>query len=196
MQQAAPTSKRSICHEVQQQVTSVCVTGTGSPGLSSGCTQPVMGGSGCIRLPSNCHIGQGGGEVAGLPWQENHSDCSRMAQHALILGSSGHVQPDPSESAQPAKPANTALQSDPSQKSDKSKSSWLLEPQNQGAGLLWGSGSTNWGSSERTNQISFWGKVDHFYKVVHQQSGGLQGTPYIFNGWLPVPGQEVTAQYH
>ena len=34
----------------------------------------------------------------------------------MVLGYSGHVQP---ESAQPA---NTALQSDPSQKSDKSKS--------------------------------------------------------------------------
>ena len=40
MQQVAPTSNRSICHEVQQQVNSVCVTGTGPPGLSSGCSLP------------------------------------------------------------------------------------------------------------------------------------------------------------
>ena len=46
MQQVAPTSNRPICHEVQQQVTSVCVTSTGFPGSSSGCTQSVMGGSG------------------------------------------------------------------------------------------------------------------------------------------------------
>ena len=51
--------------------------------------------------------------------QENHSDCSGMAQHALVLGSCGKVQSDSTESAQPV---NTALQSDPSQKSDKSKS--------------------------------------------------------------------------
>ena len=37
-------------------------------------TQPVMGGSGCIRLPTSIHIGQSGGEAAGLPIQENHSD--------------------------------------------------------------------------------------------------------------------------
>ena len=34
MQQVAPTSDRSICHEVQQQVTSVCVTSTGLLGSS------------------------------------------------------------------------------------------------------------------------------------------------------------------
>ena len=45
-----------------------------------------------------------------------------MAQHALVLGSSGHVQPDPSE---PAQPVNIDLQSDLSQKSDKCKSSCM-----------------------------------------------------------------------
>ena len=53
---------------------------------------------------------------------QTHSDCSGVAQHALVLGSSGHVRSNPFESAQPAKPVNTALQSDPSQKSGKSKS--------------------------------------------------------------------------
>ena len=67
MQQVAPASNRPICHEVQQQVGSVSVTGTGSPGHSSGCTQSAMGGSGCICLPTSSHLGQSGGEVAGLP---------------------------------------------------------------------------------------------------------------------------------
>ena len=87
-----------------------------------GCTQPVVRGSGRIRLPTRRHIGQSGGEVAGLPLQEDHSDCPRVAHQALVLGSSDHVQPDPSEPAQPSKPANTALQSDPSQKCGKPKS--------------------------------------------------------------------------
>ena len=51
----------------------------------------AMGGSGCIYLPTSSHFGQSGGEVAGLPMQENSSDCSRVAQHALVLGSSSHV---------------------------------------------------------------------------------------------------------
>ena len=52
--------------------------------------------------------------------QENHSDRSRVAQHALVLGPNDHVQPNPTEPAQSAQPVDTALQSDPSQKSNKS----------------------------------------------------------------------------
>ena len=78
-----------------------------------------LGGSGPIYLPTSSRVGQTGGEVAGLPMQENSSDCSGVAQHALVLGSSDHVQ---SDSTEPAQPVNTGLQSDPSQKSDKSKS--------------------------------------------------------------------------
>ena len=84
MQQVAPASSRPICHEVQQQVTSVCVTSTGSPGHSSGCTQSAMGGSRRIGLPTTSHLGQSGGEVTGHPMQENHSDSPRVAQHALV----------------------------------------------------------------------------------------------------------------
>ena len=130
MEQVAPAPNRPICHEVQQQVVSVCVTGTGSPGHSSGCTQSAMGGYGNIRLPTSSHIGQSGGEPAGLPMQENHSDCSGVAQHALVLGSTGHVQPNPTEPAQYGQPVDTALQSDPNQKSDDlNLYAWLLEPQ-------------------------------------------------------------------
>ena len=90
-----------------------------APGSSSGYTQSPMGGSGRLCLPTSGHLGQSRGEVTELPLQENHSDCSRVAQHALVLGSSDHVQSDPTESAQPV---NTAFQSDPSQQTDKSKS--------------------------------------------------------------------------
>ena len=74
---------------------------------------------------SNAWQGQGGGEVAGLPctMQENQSDCSKVAQHALALGSSGHVEPDPIVPAQPAQSVNSAIQSDPSQESVKPESS-------------------------------------------------------------------------
>ena len=54
--------------------------------------------------------------------QENHSNCSRMAKHAFVLGPSGHVKPDPTV---PAQSANTALRSDSSQESDKSRSTCL-----------------------------------------------------------------------
>ena len=105
VQQMASTSNRPICHEVQQQVASVCVSR-----------------SGCIRLPTDRHIGQSGGEVTGRPVQETHSDCPGVAQHALVLGLGEHVQSGPSQPAQSAQSVDTALQSGPSQKSDKSKS--------------------------------------------------------------------------
>ena len=122
MQQMAQAPNRPVRHEVQPQVTSVCVASTGLPGLCSGRTHSAMGGPGCIRLPTDCHIGQSGGEVTELPLQENHPDCSGVAQHALVLGLSDHVQSSPSQPAQPAQPIDTTFQSDPSQKSDKSES--------------------------------------------------------------------------
>ena len=72
MPKMAPTSDRPLHHEVQPQIASVCVSSTRSPGCSSGCTHSAMGRSGCIRLPTNRHIGLSGGEVTGLPVQENH----------------------------------------------------------------------------------------------------------------------------
>ena len=82
MQQMAPAPDRSFCDEVQPQVASVCFSSAGPPGCSSGRTHSAMGGSGCIRLPTDHHLGQNGGEATGLPLQENHSNCSRVAQHA------------------------------------------------------------------------------------------------------------------
>ena len=122
LRQMAPATDRPVCYEVQQQVASLCVSNTGSPSCGSGCTQSTMGGYGRIRLPSDSHSGQGGKETTGHPLHEVHSHCPGMAQHALVLGPSGHVQPDPIESAQPSQPVNPTFQSDPSPKSDKSKS--------------------------------------------------------------------------
>ena len=125
MQPMAPASNRFICNEVQPQVTSVCLSSTRLPGCSSGRTYSAMGGSGCIHLPTDRHIGQSGGEATGLPVQKDHYDCTGVAQHALVLGLGDHVQSGPSQPAQPAQSVDTALQSDPSQKSDKSKSPCL-----------------------------------------------------------------------
>ena len=122
MLQMAPASNRSVCHEIQSQVTSVCVSSSGLPGCSSGCTYSAMGGPRCICLPTDRHSGQSGGEVTRLPVQEAHSDCPGLAQHALVLGLGDHVQPNPSQPAKSAQSLDTALQSDPSQKSDKPKS--------------------------------------------------------------------------
>ena len=114
---------RSVCHEVQPQITSICVSSSGPPGCSSGCTHPAMGGS-C--LPTDRHLGQSGGKAVGVLVPEIHSDRPRVAQHALVLGLGGHVQSNPPQPAKSAQSVDTALQSDPSQKSDKSKSPCMV----------------------------------------------------------------------
>ena len=93
----------SLCHRFQ------------TPGMGSGCTQSVLGRSGPICLPTSSHLGQSGGEVVGLPMQLNHTDCTGVAQHALVLGSSGNVQSDPTVSAQSAQPGVSAIHPDASQ---------------------------------------------------------------------------------
>ena len=86
MFEVASATSGPVCHQVQQQTTTVCITGTRPPGLGSGCTQPLLGGPGPICLPTGSHLGQSGGEAPGLPLQQNNSDCSRVAQHALVFG--------------------------------------------------------------------------------------------------------------
>ena len=122
VQQVAPASDRSLCYEIQQQGAPVRVTSSGSHGHCSGCTQFVMGRSGRIRLPTDNNIRQSGGEVAGLPIPEADHYCPGVAQHDMVLGPSGNVQPDPITLASTAKPTDSTLQSDLSQKSDKLKS--------------------------------------------------------------------------
>ena len=125
VQQVAPTSDRSLCYEIQQQGAPVRITSSGSHGHCSECTQFVMGGSGRIRLPTDSHIGQSGGEVAGLPIPKADHYCPGVAQHDMVLGPSGNVQPDPFALASTAKPTDSTFQSDPSQKSDKLKSTCM-----------------------------------------------------------------------
>ena len=124
MQQVAPASNRSLCHEIQQQIAPVCITSPGPHGHCSGCTQPVMGESGRICLPTDSHIGQSG-EVAGLTIPKVDPYCPGVAQHAMVLGFGGDVQSDPIALAPADQPPDSTLQSDPSQKSDKSKSPCL-----------------------------------------------------------------------
>ena len=93
--------------------------------MGSGSTQPFLGGPGPIHLSTSSHLGQSGGEVTGLPLQQDNTDCPRVAQHALVLGSSGNVQSDPTVSAQHTQPVVSAIQPSSPQESVKSESSCL-----------------------------------------------------------------------
>ena len=121
----APAPSVPVCHQIQQHTTSVCVTGTRPPGMSSGCTQPFLGGSGPICLSTSSHLGQSGGKVAGFPLQPVNPDCTGVAQHALVLGSGGHVQSDSTVSAQHTQFGVSAIQPGPSQEPSKSEPTCL-----------------------------------------------------------------------
>ena len=125
MRPVAPASSGPICHQVQQQTSQVCLTGPRPPGLGSGCTQPILGGPGPICLPTGSHLGQSGGKATGSPLQQNNSDCPRVAQHALVLGSSGNVKSDPTLSAQHAQLSVSAIQPGPSQEPVESEPTCL-----------------------------------------------------------------------
>ena len=75
-----PAPGGPVCHQVQQQTATVLCHWFQTMG--SGCTQSVLGRSGPICLPTSSHLGQSGGEVAGLPMQQNHTDSTGVAQHA------------------------------------------------------------------------------------------------------------------
>ena len=107
VQQVAPASNRSLCYEIQQQTAPVCITGSGTHGHCSGCTS--MGKSGCICLPTDSHIGQSGGEVAGLSIPEVDPYCSGVPQHAMVLGPGGDVQSHPTTLAPAAQPPDSTL---------------------------------------------------------------------------------------
>ena len=95
------------------------------PGVGSECTHSVLARSEPICLPTSSHLGQIGGEVAGLPMQQNHTDCTGVAQHALVLESSGHVQSNSTVSAQSAQSGDSVVQPDPAQEPVKPKPTCL-----------------------------------------------------------------------
>ena len=125
MRPVALPSSGPVCHQVQQQTSTVCLTGPRPPGLGSGCTQPVLGGPGPICLPTGSHLGQSGGEATGLPLQQNNSDCTGVAQHALVLGPGSNVKPDPIVSAQHTQLSVSAIQPGPSQEPVESEPTCL-----------------------------------------------------------------------
>ena len=130
----APAPSGPVCHQVLQQTATVCVTGPRPPGMGSGCTQPLLGGPQPIRLSTSSHLGQSDGEFTGLPFQQNNSDCPRVAQHALVLGSSGNVRSNPTVSTQHTKLSVSAIQPGSSQEPVKSESTCLAP--RASAGLL------------------------------------------------------------
>ena len=87
-------------------------------------------------FPPAAILWQSGGEVTGLPLQQDNSDCPRVAQHALVLGSSGNVQSNPTVPAQHTKLSISAIQPGPSQEPVKSEPTCLARQQSRSRASL------------------------------------------------------------
>ena len=81
-----------------------------------------MGGSGLLYLPISSTPRQKCDKTKGLPVQENHPNCSKVVQHALVLGSGSYVKP---KTTVPAQSASSTFQLDSTQESVKHKSQCL-----------------------------------------------------------------------
>ena len=164
----------------------------------SGRTRRDMG-SECICLPTNSHFGQSGGEVAGSPLPQNHSDRSRVAKHALVLGSRGHIKPDPLSLPNVPSLLTRPFNQTPDRKlANLNMHAWLLEPQ-----LLRNSASLRQWQQELGHL-----KEDQPYESMRQSGPFLQSISNQVDFRAPpvksiadfvlflYSGQEAAAKYH
>ena len=121
MCQVAHSPSGSLCNKVQSQTTQVCVPSTRSTGMESRCSHPELGEYGCLRVPSCVSFGQGGVQDPRSGSSQVGSDCSRVAQHALVLGSSQHVCSDSSLPSKRGEPADPTVQSVSPQRSPRAQ---------------------------------------------------------------------------
>ena len=117
MCQVAHSSCRPVCHKVQSQTTQVCVSSARSTGMEGRCSQPELGESGCLCIPSCISSGQGRLQDHRSRSSQVGPHCSRVAQHALVLGSGQYVCSDSSLPSTSGESADPTVQSVSSQRS-------------------------------------------------------------------------------
>ena len=100
LQKMAQTGGGPICDQVQSQTSQICVPGSGSTSLESGCSKCSLARSGCLCFSPGGSPREGGLQVDGSRIPQSHSHCTRVAQHAMVLGSGQHVSTDSPKSAE------------------------------------------------------------------------------------------------
>ena len=125
LQKVAQTGGGPICDQVQSQTSQICVPGSRSTSLESGCSKRSLARSGCLCFSSGGSPREGGLQVDGSWFPQSHSHCSRVAQHAMVLGSGQHVSTDSPKSAESREPLDSTLQSVSSQGPSQSESACM-----------------------------------------------------------------------
>ena len=104
-----PTSGRPVCDLVQSQTPEVCVSSSRPDSLGSGCPESSIGESGCVPLSSSLSSQPGALEGSQSGLSQNDFDCSRLAQHALVLGRGQSLLADSYLSSSSEKSGHTAV---------------------------------------------------------------------------------------
>ena len=113
--EVAHTSSRFVCNQVQSQTSQICVSGSGQVSLACRCIEPPVGGLGRLCLPSDSSTRTGGLQAPGPRVSPTHSDCARVAKHAMVLGPGQHVGSNSSLPSQGEEFVNSTVQSMPTQ---------------------------------------------------------------------------------
>ena len=125
LQKMAQTGGGPICDQVQSQTSQICVPGPGSASLESGCSKRSLARSGCLCFSPGGSPREGGLQVDGSRIQQGHSHCTRVAQHAMVLGSGQHVSTDSPKSTESREPIDSTLQPVSSQGPSQSESACM-----------------------------------------------------------------------
>ena len=125
LQKMAQTGGGPVCDQVQSQTSQICVPGPGSSSLESGCSKRSLARSGCLCFSPGGSPRKGGLQVDGSRIPQSHSHCTRVAQHAMVLGSGQHVSTDSPKSAESREPIDSTLQSVSSQGLSQSESACM-----------------------------------------------------------------------
>ena len=124
MQPVASSLSGLICHHILQQKTHSLSRRSQTPRLGQW-RHSAYPGRTWTHTPSHWQPSWASGEAPGLPLQQNNSDCTRVAQHALVLGPGSNIKPDPTVSAQHTQPSVSAIQPGPSQEPVESEPTCL-----------------------------------------------------------------------
>ena len=119
MSSLAPSPGRHVCDQVQLQASPVRVSSTRPQCLGSGLSNSLLGELGHVCLSPSVVTGQSSQQTVRSSVQESDPDSSRLAQHAVVLGSSRPIIPDSPLSTQSSRSCNSALQQGVSQGSDQ-----------------------------------------------------------------------------
>ena len=111
LQSLAHTNGGHVCHQIESQVTNLCLTSPRCKCYEHRCIEHLLGGSGRLCLLSCSSHTKGHTENEHLQVQ-NDSSSTRVAQNALVLGSSESVNQAPIATASLSSSGKTTFQSE------------------------------------------------------------------------------------